>query len=271
MSRRLFHRFHRVAVFLFILFIVVPFIPLLLWSVSAGWRWPHVLPESFSLRAWTYLFSPSSGLWESMGVSLQVAIVVTLINLLIAVPAANALARYRFWGKRGVEALMYAPLVVPPYVAIMGLHLTFIRWNVTETVAGVVLAHLVPTLPYMLRPLVISYRTLGFQWEDQARMLGASAWARFRHVVLPHLLPGIAAGVGLSLLVSLSEYLLTLLIGGGLIRTFPLLLFPFLNGGDPAIGAALSLVFAGMTAGLLITTEWLLRRCYGDSHRTQPF
>lgn len=252
-------------IFLFIfllLFIVLPFIPLVLSSFSYNWQWPRVFPESFSLRAWDYVLSGNSNTWQAIGVSLLIAFIVTFINITVAVPAANALVRYPIKGKWLFEAIIFAPIVIPPFVAVMGIHLTFLRFGLTETIFGVILAHISPTLPYVVRAAITSYHTLSTDWEDQARMLGAGPFSRFYHVVLPHLLPGIAAGASLSILISLSQYLITFIIGSGQVMTLPILLFPFISGGDPAIASAYSLLFAGMAVAALLLLDVALKRYY---------
>lgn len=259
-----FRRLIKNMLFVGLFFIVLlPFVPLVLSSVSVGWQWPNVLPDSFSWRAWSYVLSGNSGTWSAVGLSLLIAISVTLINICLALPAANALVRYKMQGKWLMEAILFAPIVIPPFVAVMGIHLTFLRLGLTETVAGVILAHLSPTLPYMVRAVMISYATLSDAWEDQARMLGAGPLARFRHVVLPHLMPGIAAGSILCILISLSQYLITFLIGSGQVVTLPILLFPFISGGDPAIASAFSLLFAGFAVLVLIAMDSALKKYYG--------
>ena len=257
---------HRLVnpILFFLLFIVsgLPFVPLILSSVSFGWQWPNVLPESFSLRAWEYVLASNSGTWSAVWVSLLIAFIVTAVNILLAVPAANALVRYSFRGKWLFEAIVFAPIIIPPFVAVMGIHLTFLRLGLTETIFGVVLAHISPTLPYMVRAIMISYNTLSVDWENQARMLGAGAISRFTHVVLPHLLPGIAAGASLSILISLSQYLITFIIGSGQVVTLPILLFPFISGGDPAIASAYSLLYAGIAILALLGMDIALKKYY---------
>lgn len=249
--------------FIFLLmFIVLPFVPLVLSSFSYNWKWPNVLPEIFSLSAWKYVLFDNSGTWQAIGTSLLIAFIVTAINIILAVPAANALVRYPLKGRWLFEAIIFAPIVIPPFVAVLGIHLTFLRFGLTETIFGVVLAHLSPTLPYVVRAAMTSYNTLSIDWEDQARMLGAGPLSRFYHVVLPHLLPGIAAGASLSILISLSQYLITLIIGSGQVMTLPILLFPFISGGDPAIASAYSLVFAGMAVAALLILDLALKRYY---------
>lgn len=243
--------------------IAIPFIPLILSSFSHGWRWPEVIPHEFSVRAWTYVFSRNSGTWDAIWTSLQIALTVTVINLLLALPAANVLGRVKFRGKWLIEGLIYAPIIIPAFVSVMGMYMIFIRIGLSDSIIGVIVAHIIPTLPYMVRALIVSYSTLGFQWEEQGQMLGAGILQRFRHIVIPHLMPGIAAGASLSILVSLSQYIVTFLVGGGQVMTLPLILFPFISGGDPAIGSAYTLLFAGMAAFALFVMDFLLKKYYG--------
>lgn len=256
---RLMHRMHIAIIILLLLMTTLPFIPLVLSAFSFRMPWPDLLPESWSLRAWEYILAPESGTLGAIAASLFIAAAVTLINLVLAIPAADALKRYSFRGRTWIEAIMYAPIVIPAFVSIMGIHMSFIRYGLTETLFGVVLAHLSPSLPYMVRSLMVSFGTLGFEWEEQGRMLGAGRINRFRYIVLPHILPGIIAGSGLSMLVSLSQYLITFLVGGGQVVTVPILLFPFTGGGDPTIAAAYTMVFAGLAAFAL----WGLDLCMG--------
>ncbi|MFD2673276.1 ABC transporter permease [Marinicrinis sediminis] len=263
------HRMHVGITMLILILVTLPLVPLFLGAFSLRMPWPQLIPDSWSLRAWTYMFSSSSGTGEAIITSIGIAMIVTLINLILAIPAADALSRYQFKGKRWIEAVLYAPIIIPAFVSVMGMHLTFIRLGLTESVFGVVLAHLSPSLPYMIRALMISFGTLGFEWEEQGRMLGAGRFQRFRWIVLPHILPGIIAGSGLSMLVSLSQYLITFLVGGGQVVTIPILLFPFASGGDPTIAAAYTLVFAGLAAGALWGLDMILNAYYRKRSRAK--
>lgn len=252
----------RLLLTLALVVVILPFVPLWLTSFSVGWQWPRVFPESFSGRAWHYVMLGSAGTWQAVWTSVFIAGVVTSVNILLAIPAAHALVRFRFRGKWLMEAILFAPIVIPPFVAVMGIHLTFLRLGLTETVLGVVLAHVSPTLPYMVRAMMISYQTLSTDWEDQARMLGAGPFARFSSVVFPHIFPGVIAGASLSVLISLSQYLITFIIGSGQVVTLPILLFPFISGGDPSVAAAFSIVFAAMSILSLLALDGLLKTYY---------
>ncbi|WP_281887092.1 ABC transporter permease [Paenibacillus sp. YYML68] len=238
----------------------MPFVTLLPSSLYAVLPWPQLIPEHVSARAWRYLLAPASNTGEAVLTSIIIAVCVTAINLVLAIPAADALARHTLRGKRAIEALLYAPIVLPAFVSVMGAHLTFIRFGLTESIIGVILAHLSPSLPYMIRALTISFSTLSFAWEEQAAMLGAGPLARLRYVVWPHIRQGVAAGAALSMLVSLSQYLITFLVGGGQVMTLPILLLPFASGGDSSIAAAYTIVFAVLAAATLgLMNVWLRR------------
>lgn len=260
--RRLFHRLHVTTILLLLIAITIPMTPLVVTTFTQRMPWPLLIPDFWSLRSWQYVLSPDAGTGSAILVSLFIAVMVTIINLVLAIPAADALARYSIAGKRWLEAVIYAPILVPSFVSIMGMYITFLRLGLTETIFGVILAHLSPSLPYMIRSLMISYGTLGFEWEEQGRMLGANSFNRFRYIVLPHILPGIAAGAGVSMLVSLSQYLITFLVGGGRVVTLPILLFPFASGGDAGIAAVYVILFAGLAAAVLWGLDMYLRWYY---------
>jgi putative spermidine/putrescine transport system permease protein len=107
---------------------------------------------------------------------------------------------------------------------------------------GVILAHLIPTTPYVTIVMSSVYANYDVAFEEQARVLGAGPLRVFLHVTLPTVLPGLVVAAFFAFLISWSEYILTLFIGGGTVITLPLLLFTFAVN-DPGVAAALCLVF----------------------------
>ncbi len=245
-------------VFLFLL----PVGMMLYRSFSGVWPWPSLVSNTWTLKHWIHVFYKNQSTYSAVWTSVQIGVCAIIINLIIGIPAADALARRSFKGKMLIEALLFAPIIVPPLIVLTGLHITFIRWNFTEHLLGVVLAHLIPTLPYMVRALKVSYEQIGFDMENQAKVLGATTMYRFRYIVFPQILPGIIAGSGLTLLISLSQYIITVLIGGGQIVTIPLLMVPYVSGGDQGIGAVYALIFATVAIGLLFMLDMVLKRYY---------
>lgn len=226
-----------------ILWLVLPLVPLAIWSFAHGWRFPDLLPQQGSLDAWSYALSDTSGVVRSLGLSAGISAGVTLLSVLIGVPAGRALGLYQFRGKPTVELLILAPTIVPGIAVAMGLHSVFIHLGLTNTVAGVMLVHLVPTLPYMVLVMAGIFANFDTTFEAQARSLGAGPLQTFWHVTLPAILPGLVVGALFAFLVSWSQYLLTLVIGGGRVMTLPLLLFNFAASGRNDITGAIGMIY----------------------------
>jgi putative spermidine/putrescine transport system permease protein len=220
-----------------------PLALLVVFSFGRSWFWPEIAPRSWDSSAWKYVFSRDSGLASSLATSTCIAAIVSLVAVAVALPAARSLAWHEFRGKRLLLFLLLLPVLSPPLAAAMGLHAVFLRMGFEDTVAGVALVHLIPALPYAILMLAGSFSRLDPDLEAQARTLGASRYHVFLKVTLPAIAPGAAVAAAFAFLISWSQYLITVLVGGGRVLTLPLTLVAFLNGGDQAIGAALTLVF----------------------------
>lgn len=227
---------------LLVLPLVLPFVPVLIWSFSASWFFPALLPTRLSLRSWQYLFSGASRIGPAFSASLTIGLVVAFVAALIGLLAGRALGLHSFRGKRAVQFLVMAPVIVPPLTVAMGIQVVFIRLGLADTLLGVILVQLVPTIPYVTLVMSSVYANFDTNFEDQARVLGASPWRTFWHVTLPAVFPGLVVAALFAFLLAWSEYIMTLLIGGGQVQTLPLLLFSFATS-DLSIAAALSIVF----------------------------
>lgn len=226
-----------------ITWLVLPLVPLGIWSFAHGWFFPDLLPKRWSMRAWEYTFSETSGVLDSLWVTVYIALVATLLSILVGVPAGRALGLHRFRGKEFVELLILAPTIVPGIAVALGIHSVFIAIGMTNTVSGVILVHLIPTLPYMVLVMSGIFANYDPSYEDQARTLGAGPVRTFWHVTLPAIFPGIVVGGLFAFLVSWSQYILTLLIGGGRVETLPLLLFNFAAAGRNDITGAIGMIY----------------------------
>lgn len=217
-------------------------------SLAQSWYWPALLPAVWSLRAWRYIFSPTAEVLPALAASAGIALVVTLLAVMVALPAARVLAWQEFRGKHAVIFALLLPVLTPPLAATMGVHSLFLRYGLTDTALGVVFIHLISTVPYATLMLTGSFSRFDPDYEAQARTLGAGAFSVWRFVTFPAIAPGLAVAASFAFLISWSQYLTTLLIGGGRILTLPLILVGFQRGGDDAIAAALSLVFLAPAA-----------------------
>jgi putative spermidine/putrescine transport system permease protein len=230
--------------------LLLPFLPLVIWSFAHGWRFPDLLPQIWSTKAWIYAISPTSGVLHSFGVTTLIAASTTLLSALVGVPAGRALGLHRFRGKTLVTLLLLAPALLPGLAVVFGLHGLFLRLGLAGTIPGVILAHLIPVLPYMTLIMAAVFARFDPTFEAQARTLGATPFQTFRSVTLPAILPGLLTGALFAFLVSWSQYLLTLAIGGGRVQTLPLLLFSFASAGRNDMTAAIALLY--ILPGVLI-------------------
>ena len=242
--------------------VLAPLLPLVVWSFAHRWFFPDLLPAEWSWRAWRYVFAPGSRVGTALLYSGATALAVMVISLLIGIPAGRALALHNFRGKTAVTFLILAPAIMPVIAVVMGIHVAFIRLGLADSLPGLILSHLIPVTPYVVLILASVFANYNPDYEGQARTLGARPYQVVLHVMLPAIKPGIIVAGMFAFIISWSQYLLNLLIGGGRILTMPVLLFTFANSGDNALTAALSLVFIApavlfliVTAGYLTGTE----------------
>lgn len=225
------------------LWLVLPIAPLAIWSVSRSWYFPDLLPSAFSLDAWRYALSPVSDMSTALWNSLVVGVGATALAMLIGLPAGRALGSHRFRWKPLAQLVILAPTIAPGVAVAIGLHGVFLRLGLANSLLGVTLAHLIPTLPYAVLIIAAVFASHNPDFEAQARSLGASRWRTFCRITAPMLAPGLAVAALLAFLVSWSQYALTLLIGGGRVVTLPLLLFNFAAAGRNDLAGAIGVLY----------------------------
>lgn len=245
--------------------LLAPFVPLLLWSVSRTWRYPALWPQQTGGRALGVIADPGSAVLAGLVTSTAIALSVALISGAIGLAAGRALGLHRFPGRRAVQFLLMAPLIVPGLAVSLGIQVVFIRYGLADTVPGVVLAHLIPATPYVTLVMAAAYSRFDTTFEQQARVLGAPPLRVLLHVTLPAVRPALTVAMMLAFLISWNEYVLTLLIGGGAVQTLPVLLFSAIGSGDTSVAAALALVvtvpplaLVALTARQLSSTDGLV-------------
>ncbi|WP_319372270.1 ABC transporter permease subunit [uncultured Ilyobacter sp.] len=220
--------------------------------------------ESLNRDSWIYV-AKDMKTYEATVTTIGTAILTLFLNIILGTPAANILARKEFNGKKIVQGLIFLPLIIPSFVTSMGIYFTFIRLGLAETLAGVVFIHTVLTLPYYIHSTVIGYRTLNENYEMMGRMMGANGLQRFFYITLPHIMPSVIAGGSLVIIVSFAQYLNTLIIGGGKILTIPILMFPYISGGNIRVGAVYSIFYIFINFSLLFILEKKVKGIYNKS------
>jgi len=226
---------------LIIVVLFLPFLPLLVWSFAQGWFFPQLLPAQWTLEHWTEVFFGTARVAEGLLQSLTIALITTALSLVVGLPAGRALGMLEFPGKEVLKLFLLTPIIVSPLATLMGIQFLLIRLGLSGTLAGVVLVHLMPTIPYMTLVLASVFANFETGYEIQARSLGASSVQTFLQVTLPLIAPGAVVGALFAFLISWNEFLLTFIVGGGRVFTLPMVLFTLLQGGNNGLTAAVAI------------------------------
>ena len=194
--------------------------------------------------------------------------IIVIITILISVPAAKAVALYEFKGKKLFELLVLSPIIIPMISIAMGIHITFIKLKLANNLLGVIIINIIPCIPYAVRIIGDVYKLVGDRLELQAEILGASKFNIFRYITLPLILPGIIGASSMCFIISFSQYFLTMLIGGGRVITYPMIMFPYIQSGDRNISALYSIVFLVVSIIVLILIEGKIKKYYKNNEET---
>ena len=203
----------------------------LLESVSTRWlgTW---LPAGFTMHWYSDAWTEFS-LRDVLTVTFEVVGAVVLLSGLLGVPAAYALARRNFPGKRAVLLVFLLPLLVPPITFGIPLATVLYQYNLAGSIWGVILANLVPTVPFVVFIMIPFIEQIDQRVESAARVFGAGTAGVFRHVLVPLLAPGILAALLLVL-----------------VRTIAMFELTFLTAGNDSQTLVVSLYYAAFAAGV---------------------
>lgn len=249
---------------LLVLCILLPLLTILVWVVTERWTWPSLIPQTFSLRSVKAVLRDGKELAGLFASSVGISFVVAALSVVIGLLTARALELYDFIGKKAFSFLALLPFLVPGTVFAMGVQVTFIKLGLSGTVPGVVIAHLICSLPYAVILLQDGTKALGNRFEEQARVLGASARQAFFKVTLPNLLPVMLSAFSMAYIISFSQYFLTLMIGGGSVKTFTIVMVPYIQSGERNFASIYSLIFLVLTILIFGLFEWLVKRLSRD-------
>ncbi|MFI5015232.1 MAG: ABC transporter permease [Hyphomicrobiales bacterium] len=181
-------------------------------------------PRTFSFRLYhEFLYG---GDWmAATRESFVVALVTTIVSVIVGIPAAYALARAEFPGRRLLAMLLLAPMMVPTIVMGLGLYLYFARLGLSGTTLGLILGHSILTTPFVMITALASLRQLDANLEVAARVMGAGQMMVFRRVVLPLLVPAAAAGALFAFLISFDEVVIAWFVAGVDTATLPVKMY----------------------------------------------
>jgi putative spermidine/putrescine transport system permease protein len=192
---------------------------------SFATRWLQTwLPKALTIR-WYVSAWEEFQLGDVLQVTLQIVFTVVLLSGLLGVPAAYAMARRKFPGKRAALLLFLLPLLVPPMTFGIPLATVLYRTGLGGTFWGVVLANLVPSVPFVVIVLIPYVEQIDPRIEAAARMFGANTFQLFWHVLVPMLMPGVLAALLLVLVRTIAMFELTFLTAGPTSQTLVVALY----------------------------------------------
>jgi len=189
--------------------------------------------------------------------SLMVAFSATAIATSIAISAALALARGgAFRGKTLTMGLLALPIVVPEIVTAVATLMFFTALGLRLGLGNLIIAHTVFCIPFAFMPIRARLEGMDASLEQAARDLYASRWQAFRLVTLPLLAPGIIAGAVLAFVISLDDFIISLMISDAGTTTLPVYIFSMIRHGvTPEVNAVSSILFT--VSLVLVSAYWL--------------
>ena len=191
--------------------------------------------------------------------SLWLAALSSTIAVLFAVPAALAIARYRFRGREAVHGFFMSPLMIPHVV----LGIAFLRFFTTigigGTFVGLVLSHIVIVMPFALRLVLAASNGIDRAVEHAAVSLGAGPITVFRRVTLPLILPGVVSGWVLAFITSFDEVTMTVFIASPSTITLPVRMFLYIQDNIDPLVTSVSAALIFLTVIVMV----ILDRLYG--------
>jgi putative spermidine/putrescine transport system permease protein len=181
---------------------------------SFGTKWFGTwLPQGFT-TSWYADAWESFRLFDVVLVTLQISLLVVAISVLIGVPASYVLARRTFPGKKLVYFAFLLPILMPPITYGIPLATVLYKYGFAGNMSGVVLANLVPSVPFVILTMTPFIEQINPSIESAARMCGAGMRALFLRVLGPLLVPGILAASILVLVRTVGMFELTFLTAG---------------------------------------------------------
>ena len=225
---------------------------------------------------WRSRAAGGHGFWEAISgrqavaaieLTLVASLIVAAVNAVAGTALAWVLVRDRFVGKGVANALIDLPFALPTIVAGLTLLALYgprssVHVNLAYTRAGVALALLFVTLPFVVRTVQPTLIELDREMEEAAASLGASPFGVFRRIVLPNLVPAVLSGVALAFARAIGEFGSVVLISGNLpfkTEVASVYVFGRIQSNDVAGAAALSLILLGISLAVLLAVGALRR------------
>jgi len=197
-------------------------------------------PQGLSLR-WFYAFFADTQFTTALWFSLKLGVIAATISTILGTMAGLALARAGAGGAF-LQTVLLAPLYVPRVLVGLALLLAFAWMNVSGSLMGMIVSHVLITMPYATRTVMVGMRAVSASVQEAARVLGATQWQTFWLVTVPIIRSSLLSGFVFALIISFSDIYLALFISGPQSITLPMRLFTFMEWDQSPLVAAASAI-----------------------------
>lgn len=170
---------------------------------------PRLITENFSFDAYLQILGDPAQLRFFMN-SYIVALAVTALTLVVAILAAYGFSRYNFPMKRSINAVIVTVQAVPPITLVIPYFGLVVALGLYNTYPGLILTHMVFTLPYAIIMMTAYFNTLPRELDESVKVDGASSWTALWRILVPISVPGMVAVGVYTFMISWNEYLFAL-------------------------------------------------------------
>lgn len=214
--------------------------------------------DGASLR-WFVAILDNQDFIDAFKFSFILALVSTIISIIIAIPAALAFARYRFWGRALIMAFLMSPMMIPHLVLGVAFLQFLSQIGLSGTFLGISLAHVILITPYTLRLILASLVGMDTSVEQAGVSLGGNVWVVFRRITLPMIIPGVTGGGVLAFITSFDELTMSAFIASPETMTLPVRMYHHIMETIDPLVTSVSAVIIFLTLILM----FILERFYG--------
>lgn len=215
--------------------------------------------QGFTFRNWAHPLD-YPGLSGALRISIEIALLSSLVATLLGTLIALALVRYRFRGSATTNLLIFVPMTTPEIVMGASLLTLFLNWKIPQGFGTILIAHVAFNISYVV--VTVRARLVGFDrhLEEAAMDLGANEVVTFFRVTLPLIAPGILAASLLAFALSIDDFVITY-FNAGTTTTFPLFVWGAARVAvPPQINVVGTAIFGVAVGGMLANVVWQNRR-----------
>ena len=243
------------------IFLFLPISVVVVNSFNATTTKPYLSWKGFTFDWYGKLFDGSNAeLLGAFGNTMIIALVSTILASMIGTLAAVGMYKYKFRGKRVIDALLYIPVVIPEIVLGISLLTVFANVSIQRGMLTLILAHVTFCIPFVIFNIRARLAGYDLSIEEASMDLGANRWTTFFRITLPVLAPGIAGGSLLAFTLSIDDVIISYFVNGTT-KTFPIRVMESVKVGvSPAVNALSTLILIGTILLVVITQTNLIHR-----------